>query len=101
MFFFSGIRKSLPPRQSSVEESTTQEATVIPNQESLIGDLLSMDLGTTAPAVPAPVAAPTSNVDLLGGGLDVLVSFSLSYLSLFYINYFFPWQLTLVDNYKV
>lgn len=77
--FLTGIRKSLPARQGSAEEAAPQEATVIPNQESLIGDLLSMDLGSTGPTVPAPVAAPTSNVDLLGGGLDVLVcSFYLS-----------------------
>lgn len=36
-------------------------------QESLIGDLLSMDIG----APPAP-AAPAA-LDLLAGGLDVLV----------------------------
>lgn len=72
----AGIRKTLPARQGSVEESTSQqqpEATVIPNQDSLIGDLLSMDIGSSVPATPQPAAAPTSNVDLLGGGLDVLV----------------------------
>lgn len=55
----------MPARQGSVEEPAAQqqEATVIPNQESLIGDLLSMDIGSTAPA--APVSQPTSNVDLL------------------------------------
>lgn len=69
-----GIRKTLPARQGSAEETNSQqEATVIPNQENLIGDLLSMDLGSTASSVPAPATAPTSNVDLLGGGLDVLV----------------------------
>ncbi|KAJ8972113.1 hypothetical protein NQ314_000339 [Rhamnusium bicolor] len=68
------IRKTLPARQGSSEETTAPaEATVIPSQDSLIGDLLSMDLGSTAPAAPAPISAPTSNVDLLGGGLDVLV----------------------------
>ncbi|XP_018566076.1 AP-1 complex subunit beta-1 [Anoplophora glabripennis] len=70
----AGIRKTLPARQGSAEDTTaTAEATVIPSQDSLIGDLLSMDLGTTVPAAPAPIAAPTSNVDLLGGGLDVLL----------------------------
>lgn len=38
-------------------------------QESLIGDLLSMDIGG-----PPPAPAPASNLDLLAGGLDVLVS---------------------------
>lgn len=71
--FDLGIRKTLPARQGSNEEPSAPEATVIPNQESLIGDLLSMDLGTSAPTVPAPIAVPTSNVDLLGGGLDILV----------------------------
>lgn len=46
------------------------QPSVIPAQDSLIGDLLSMDLGAPAPmAVPAP-----ATVDLLGGGLDGLVS---------------------------
>ncbi|GJQ78051.1 hypothetical protein Trydic_g2395 [Trypoxylus dichotomus] len=64
----AGIRKSLPARQGSADETGTvqPEATVIPNQESLIGDLLSMDIGSTMP--PAPATQPTSNVDLLLGG---------------------------------
>uniref|UniRef100_A0A2M4A035 AP complex subunit beta n=1 Tax=Anopheles triannulatus TaxID=58253 RepID=A0A2M4A035_9DIPT len=70
----AGVRKSLPNRSASAageESSSVQEATVIPNQESLIGDLLSMDIGAPAPAAaPAPVS---SNVDLLGGGLDILL----------------------------
>ncbi|XP_055636470.1 AP-2 complex subunit beta isoform X3 [Toxorhynchites rutilus septentrionalis] len=68
----AGVRKSLPNRSASAAgEEAVQEATVIPNQESLIGDLLSMDIG--APAAPAAPAANTSNVDLLGGGLDILL----------------------------
>ncbi|XP_039448887.1 AP-1 complex subunit beta-1 isoform X3 [Culex pipiens pallens] len=69
----AGVRKSLPNRSASAagEESSSAEATVIPNQESLIGDLLSMDIG--APAAPAAPAANTSSVDLLGGGLDILL----------------------------
>lgn len=61
----AGIRKSLPARQGSADETGTAqpESTVIPNQESLIGDLLSMDIGSTMP--PAPISQPTSNVDLL------------------------------------
>ena len=43
---------------------------VIPEPGSLIGDLLSMDLGAPAPAGTAGVGG---NVDLLGGGLDDLV----------------------------
>ncbi|XP_017471403.1 PREDICTED: AP-1 complex subunit beta-1 [Rhagoletis zephyria] len=69
----AGVRKSLPnraPAAGSAEPEAGGEAMVIPNQESLIGDLLSMDIN--APAMP--VAAPTtSNVDLLGGGLDILL----------------------------
>ncbi|XP_053617404.1 AP-1 complex subunit beta-1 isoform X2 [Plodia interpunctella] len=62
----AGVRKSLPARGAVAEEAHSQP-TVIPNQESLIGDLLSMDIG--APAAPAPA----SNLDLLAGGLDVLL----------------------------
>ncbi|XP_050498481.1 AP-1 complex subunit beta-1 [Diabrotica virgifera virgifera] len=69
----AGIRKSLPARQGSAEDtSSAPEPTVIPNQESLIGDLLSMDLNAPAPAA-AQAAVPASNVDLLGGGLDSLL----------------------------
>lgn len=67
----SGIRKTLPAAKPGVEEPVP-EATVIPSQDSLIGDLLSMDISSTI--TPAPVAQPTTNVDLLGGDLDILVS---------------------------
>lgn len=71
----AGIRKTLPVRQGSGEETTSAaEPTVIPSQESLIGDLLSMDIGGGVPSA-TPSAQPASNVDLLGGGLDVFVSF--------------------------
>lgn len=79
----AGIRKSLPHRSSNNHHEEEPKATVIPNQESLIGDLLSMDIG--APVAPVvPVAA--SNVDLLGGGLDVLVSRCLNQLTISYIT---------------
>lgn len=66
----AGVRKSLPNR--SHEPSQPQsDGSVIPNQESLIGDLLSMDIGGPVPA--AAPAAPQSNIDLLGGGLDMLL----------------------------
>lgn len=64
----AGIRKSLPTRQGSGDDVTHQEPTVIPSQDSLIGDLLSMDIGGTVPP-PAATTQPASNVDLL----DVLV----------------------------
>ncbi|CAH2093666.1 unnamed protein product [Euphydryas editha] len=66
----AGVRKSLPARGSATEVSQPQQPTVIPNQESLIGDLLSMDIG--APPAPAAPAAPAA-LDLLAGGLDVLL----------------------------
>lgn len=68
----AGLRKSLPARagsQETVRDNTTTEAAVIPSQESLIGDLLSMDI--SAPSVIPIPAAPA--VDLLGGGLDSLL----------------------------
>lgn len=59
-----GLRKTLPQKVETVAEAPT----VIPNQESLIGDLLSMDVGSA-------VAPPnTGKADFLGTGLDVLVS---------------------------
>ncbi|UYV65018.1 AP1B1, partial [Cordylochernes scorpioides] len=70
-----GARKCLPPRQNSAgsaEDTLGSEAapTVIPAADTLIGDLLSMDI--SAPA-PAPPAANSTAMDLLGGGLDTLV----------------------------
>lgn len=93
----AGIRKSLPHRSAASaapDDSNSNEPTVIPNQESLIGDLLSMDIN--APAAPAvPVA--TSNVDLLGGGLDILVcSYHCNHIfsqTIFLIIYCFRLQL--------
>lgn len=59
-----GLRKSLPNKS----EIPTDTATVIPSQESLVGDLLSMDINS-------PIATNTHpKIDLLGGGLDTLVS---------------------------
>ncbi|KPJ13437.1 AP-2 complex subunit beta [Papilio machaon] len=63
----AGVRKSLPSRGAVSEEALPQQPTVIPNQESLIGDLLSMDFSGP------PAAAPASNIDLLAGNLDVLL----------------------------
>lgn len=81
----AGVRKSLPNRVNASNDAVevggvgtvgSGEAMVIPNQESLIGDLLSMDIN--APSIPS--AAPTTmGVDLLGSGLDILVSFYLAY----------------------
>lgn len=87
----AGIRKTLPARQGSVEEpsSAQPEATVIPNQDSLIGDLLSMDIGSSVPAAPQAAAAPASAVDLLGGGLDVLVIKILMFFTVHFIFFVF------------
>ncbi|XP_014283515.1 AP-1 complex subunit beta-1 [Halyomorpha halys] len=66
----AGLRKSLPARSGSAEVvQETPGAQVIPSQDSLIGDLLSMDIGgVSAPPPPPPTSAP---VDLLG--LDSLL----------------------------
>ncbi|XP_061381969.1 AP-1 complex subunit beta-1 isoform X2 [Danaus plexippus] len=63
----AGVRKSLPARGHTADEAPASAPAVIPNQESLIGDLLSMDIG----APPAAATAPA--LDLLAGGLDVLL----------------------------
>lgn len=67
----AGLRKSLPARAGSQEtvNQPSSEAAVIPSQESLIGDLLSMDIGSTTAANPSQAPA----IDLLGGGLDSLL----------------------------
>lgn len=66
----AGLRKSLPARAGSQENvrEPAAEASVIPTQESLIGDLLSMDI-----SAPTVISNPTPAVDLLGGGLDTLL----------------------------
>lgn len=76
-------RRALPTRSGSqdiLESSPShghgdQRSAAIPTQESLIGDLLTMDLGgpPVAPAVPAAPFA-SSGLDLLSGGLDGLLS---------------------------
>lgn len=57
------------------------QPTVIPGADSLIGDLLDIDLGGPTPfqqqqmmsQIPAAAPAPGSGMDLLGEGLDNLV----------------------------
>lgn len=57
------------------ESAGGDQPSIIPTQESLIGDLLSMDIsGPAAPAAPQTQPAGSSGLDLLGGGLDTLVS---------------------------
>ncbi|XP_018336386.1 AP-1 complex subunit beta-1 [Agrilus planipennis] len=68
----AGIRKSLPARQGS-DDAVAQEATVIPSQETLIGDLLTMDIGAAVPAAGPPAQPASTGIDLLGGGLDSLL----------------------------
>lgn len=75
----STLRKSLPPRTASDETplSTTLSTTVIPGQDSLIGDLLSLDLTAPQPPLPStfiPPTLPTTSLDILGPGLDTLLS---------------------------
>ncbi|XP_011345176.2 AP-1 complex subunit beta-1 isoform X3 [Ooceraea biroi] len=78
----AGARKSLPARSNSNEDSgrtaaaaAQPHAQVIPAQDSLIGDLLSMDIGgpTIVQQPPAPQSAGLG-LDLLGGGLDGILS---------------------------
>lgn len=75
-------RRALPTRsgsqdilESSPSHGLDQRSSVIPTQESLIGDLLTMDLGAPVPAAvaPAPASFGSSGLDLLGGGLDGLL----------------------------
>lgn len=87
-----GLRKVLPPRHNSVgsaeEAGVTgggDQSTVIPSADTLIGDLLSMDIGAPPPPVPPAVAVPpvaaaapsSAAIDIFGGGLDSLLGDSL------------------------
>ncbi|CAL7936403.1 unnamed protein product [Xylocopa violacea] len=70
----AGARKSLPARSNSGEDSNQQaaqpHAQVIPALDSMIGDLLSMDIGGPTAVTPTPAPQSGLGLDLLGGGLD-------------------------------
>jgi len=81
----TAARKSLPPRTGSGEEGSTTanlnndngllgtQSTVIPSQNSLIDDLLNLDLSAPATTyTPTPAMQTTSNLDIFGG-LDNLL----------------------------
>jgi AP-1 complex subunit beta-1 len=74
----SATRKTLPARSGSGEEGATTasipQPSVIPAQDSLIGDLLSLDLGgpQMTPSYMPPAASTATHI--LGGGLDSLLS---------------------------
>jgi AP-1 complex subunit beta-1 len=82
----ASTRKTLPPRSGSGDDATPPAAlvaptgSVIPAQDSLIGDLLSLDLSgpqitpSYIPQAPLPVATAASDILGLGGGLDSLLS---------------------------
>lgn len=70
-------RKTLISRNGSGEDNNTSEQaqpTVIPAADSLIGDLLSLDIN--APGTNYSQSNTTSNVDFLGNGLDTLLGTS-------------------------
>ncbi len=66
----AGLKRALPSRgeDAAAAAGGAQAAQVIPEPGSLIGDLLSMDIGGAQAAAGSVGGAP----DLLGGGLDVL-----------------------------
>ncbi|KAA0193637.1 hypothetical protein HAZT_HAZT007170 [Hyalella azteca] len=74
----AGLRRALPKAGAGGEdgEGSVPQSTVIPSQDSLIPDLLNMDI-TAAPVmsqVPPLASGYASNeLDLLGGGLDSLL----------------------------
>ncbi|XP_051175824.1 AP-1 complex subunit beta-1 isoform X2 [Leptopilina boulardi] len=73
----AGARKSLPARSNSnedaVQRTSHSQAQVIPSQDSLIGDLLSMDISGPTVTSAAPSSQGGLGLDLLGGGLDVIL----------------------------
>ncbi|KAI5716575.1 hypothetical protein M8J76_008892 [Diaphorina citri] len=66
----AGLRKSLPAKGPGA--STTPTPSIIPTQENLIGDLLSMDINPP-PLVSTGPAYTTPSTDLLSSGLDTLL----------------------------
>lgn len=53
----------------------TVQPAVIPSQDTLIGDLLALDLNPPIiQSTPQPAGYGGGNLDLLSGGLDALVS---------------------------
>eukprot|EP00095_Tigriopus_kingsejongensis_P007970 maker-scaffold135_size322082-snap-gene-2.12 protein:Tk07970 transcript:maker-scaffold135_size322082-snap-gene-2.12-mRNA-1 annotation:"ap-2 complex subunit beta" len=70
-----GLKRALPSRTgeedilSGEAASSGASASVIPEPGSLIGDLLSMDIGGGGSTAGS---GGTGNVDILGGGLDML-----------------------------
>ncbi|KAI5718697.1 hypothetical protein M8J77_025474 [Diaphorina citri] len=66
----TGLRKSLPAKGPGA--STTPTPSIIPTQENLIGDLLSMDINPP-PLVSTGPAYTTPSTDLLSSGLDTLL----------------------------
>lgn len=69
-------RKTLISRNGSGEEAAPAEAaqaTVIPAADSLIGDLLSLDMNAPASNI-YPSLSAGGNADFLGNGLDTLLS---------------------------
>jgi AP-1 complex subunit beta-1 len=73
------LRRSLPARTGSGDEQNSHpdhpQATVIPAADSLIGDLLSLDISAPPPPTSYSSAPLTnSGIDILGGGLDSLLS---------------------------
>lgn len=67
------LRKTLNARSESADASATQapQSTVIPAADSLIGDLLSLDI--SGPPQPATTFPSSSVADILGNGLDSLL----------------------------
>ena len=79
---FSGnVSEAAAPAEQGSATQAIPQATVIPGADSLIGDLLDMDLGGPSmvqqqmypPQLVAP-AQPSQGLDIFGEGLDNLVS---------------------------
>lgn len=85
LFFCNSIDAGESP-VSGGPASAIEQPQVIPSQGDLLGDLLNLDLGPPV-NVPQVSSMQMGAVDLLGGGLDSLVSSFLSSLIKFYRRY--------------
>lgn len=77
---------------SSINSSATHSA-VIPSQETLIGDLLSMDLNVPPTTF---TSAPSPSVDFLATGIDSLVN---TYMLFYFTSLMFIFLITIASPY--
>jgi len=85
-----GLKRALPSRGPS----DLPQAQVIPEPSSLIGDLLSLDIGGGGSAAAAIAAGLGGDIDLLSGGLDAIAGQQAAPVQ----QVLFLWKLTIIRS---